>query len=237
MDNGMQERLDTVRARMAEACRRAGRSIGDVRLVAVSKTYPPEMVEEAARGGCDCFGESRVYEALPKIEVCPGHLEWHFIGHLQRNKVQLVVPAFALIHAVDSLQLLERIEAVADAAGKRAAICLEVNVSGEASKFGFAPGEVPAVLEAVNGMPHVELRGLMTMAPFNPDAQTARPVFRRLREYRDRWAVQSGFALEMLSMGMSNDFEVAIEEGATLVRVGTGIFGKRPPAAGRQICE
>jgi pyridoxal phosphate enzyme (YggS family) len=195
------------------------------------------MVEAAARGGCDCFGESRVYEALPKIEVCSGHLEWHFIGHLQRNKVQQVVPAFALIHAVDSLRLLERVEAVADAVGTCAAICLEVNVSGEASKFGLAPADVPAVLEAANAMTHVEVRGLMTIAPFSPDPETVRPVFRRLREWRERWASQSGFALETLSMGMTNDFEVAIEEGATLVRVGTGIFGRRPAADGRQSCE
>lgn len=235
-DYGIQERLDSVRARMAAACARAGRQPDGVRLVAISKTYPPELVEAAVRGGCDCFGESRVYEALPKMETCPGHLEWHFIGHLQRNKVQQVVPAFALIHAVDSLRLLERIETVAEAAGTRAAICLEVNVSGEASKFGLAPTDVPAVLEAANGMPHVEIKGLMTMAPFNPDAETARPVFRQLREWRDRWAEQSGFALAELSMGMSNDFEVAIEEGATLVRVGSSIFGKRPAADGRQAC-
>lgn len=235
-DYGIQERVDTVRARMAAACERAGRQPGDVRLVAVSKTYPPEMVEAAVRAGCDCFGENRVYEALPKIEACPGHLEWHFIGHLQRNKVQHVVPAFALIHAVDSLRLLERIETVADAAGTRAAVCLEVNVSGEASKFGLAPADVPAVLEAASAMAHVAVQGLMTMAPFNPDAETARPVFRRLREWRDRWAGESGFALSELSMGMSNDFEVAIEEGATRVRVGSSIFGKRPAADGRQAC-
>ncbi len=236
-DYGILGRLDALRERMAAACERAGREPDDVRLVAVSKTYPPEMVEAAVRGGCDCFGESRVYEALPKIEACPGNLEWHFIGHLQRNKVQQVVPAFALIHAVDSLRLLERIEAVAEVVGRRAAICLEVNVSGEASKFGLAPVEVPAVLEAINGMPHVDVRGVMTMAPFSPDAEAARPVFRRLRECRDRWAEQSGFALDTLSMGMSNDFEVAIEEGATLVRVGTGLFGKRPAENGRESCE
>ncbi len=236
-DYGIQERLASVRERMAAACDRAGRHPDEVRLVAVSKTYPPDMVEAAVRGGCDCFGESRVYEALPKIEVCPGHLEWHFVGHLQRNKVQQVVPAFALIHAVDSLRLLERVETVADAVGKRAAICLEVNVSGESSKFGLAPADVPTVLEAANAMPHVDVQGLMTMAPFSPEAESARPVFRRLRECRDRWAAQSGFALETLSMGMTNDFEVAIEEGATLVRVGTGIFGRRPAADGRQPCE
>jgi len=236
-DYGIQDRLETVRARMAAACERAGRQPDEVRLVAVSKTYPPEMVEAAVDAGCDCFGESRVYEALPKIEACPGHLEWHFIGHLQRNKVQQVVPAFALIHAVDSLRLLERVEAVADAVGKRVAILLEVNVAGEASKFGLAPANVPAVLEVANAMSHVAVQGLMTMAPLSADPEAARPVFRRLREWRDRWAAQSDYGLETLSMGMTNDFEVAIEEGATLVRIGTGLFGRRPAADGRQVCE
>jgi PLP dependent protein len=236
-DYGIQERLEAVRARMAAACGRAGRQPDAVRLVAVSKTYPPEMVEAAVHAGCDCFGESRVYEALPKIEACAGHLEWHFIGHLQRNKVPLVVPAFALIHAVDSLRLLERIETVAEASGQRVALLLEVNVSGEASKFGLAPAEVPSVLAAADGMPHVDVQGLMTMAPFTPDPETARPVFRRLREWRDRWTAPTGYGLETLSMGMTNDFEVAIEEGATLVRIGTGLFGRRPAPDGRQPCE
>lgn len=233
---GIADRLDGVRARMAAACERAGRRPDEVRLVAVSKTYPPEMVEAAAAAGCDCFGENRVYEALPKIEACPGHLEWHFIGHLQRNKVQHVVPAFALIHAVDSQRLLERIETVAEAVGARVAVCLEVNVSGESSKFGLVPDDVPAVLEAANGMMHVDVQGLMTMAPFTTDPASTRPVFRRLRECRERWAAQSGFALRTLSMGMSNDFEVAIEEGATLVRIGSGIFGKRPPQERGTVC-
>jgi pyridoxal phosphate enzyme (YggS family) len=237
MESGIQERIEAVRRRMREACRRAGRDEAGVRLVAVSKAYPPDLLCVAARHGCDCFGESRVAEALLKMEACPGNLEWHFIGHLQRNKVQQVVEAFSLLHAVDSVRLLERIEMCAAEAGRRVALCLEVNVSGEATKFGFAPAEVPAALEAVNAMPHVDLVGLMTMAPFHPDPEAARPHFRRLRELRDDWAERSGFALETLSMGMSVDFETAIEEGATLVRVGTLLFGARPPAAGRQECE
>lgn len=237
MGSDIQERIAAIRGRMREACRRAGRREEDVRLVAVSKTYPPESVYEAARCGCDCFGESRVVEALAKIEACPGNLEWHFVGHLQRNKVPPVVAAFSLLHAVDSIRLLERIEMCAAETARRVKICLEVNVSGEATKYGFAPEGVPAALEAVNGMLHVEVAGLMTMAPFHPDPAAARPHFRRLREFRDVWAKQSGFALETLSMGMSNDFEAAIEEGATLVRVGTIIFGERPAAAGRQECE
>lgn len=237
MVSGIQQRLDGVRHRIEEACARAGRDPDTVQLVAVSKTYPPEMVAEAASCGCTCFGESRVVEALAKIDACPGHLEWHFVGHLQRNKVPQVVSSFSLIHAVDSLRLMERIESCAAETGRCVAVCIEVNVSGESSKFGVAPEAVSGLLELVNAMPHVEVRGLMTMAPFNPDPEAARPYFRRLREYRDRWARQSGFALETLSMGMSNDFETAIEEGATLVRVGTDIFGKRPMAVRRPECE
>ena len=237
MESGIQERIEAVRGRIRDACRRAGRDEAGVRLVAVSKTYPPESVCEAACNGCDCFGESRVAEALLKMEACPGNLEWHFIGHLQRNKVPQVVAAFALLHAVDSVRLLERIETCAAEAGRRVAVCLEVNVSGEATKYGFAPAEVPAALEAVNAMPHVDVAGLMTMAPFHPDPEAARPHFRRLRELRDGWAERSGFALETLSMGMSNDFETAIEEGATLVRLGTILFGARSPDIGRQECE
>ncbi len=234
-EGGIEGRIEAVRGRLREACRRVGRDESTVRLVAVSKTHPAESVDAAARAGCDCFGESRVYEALPKMEACTGRLEWHFIGHLQRNKVQPVVEAFALIHAVDSWRLLERIESCAAVAGRRVAVCLEVNVSGEASKYGLAPAAVPDVLERANGLAHVDVQGLMTMAPFHPDPEMARPCFRRLREYRDGWAAQSGFALSTLSMGMSGDFEVAIEEGATLVRLGSIIFGARPPAAGGRL--
>ncbi|HAS82728.1 MAG TPA: YggS family pyridoxal phosphate-dependent enzyme [Verrucomicrobia bacterium] len=227
MDSGIRARVESVRERMQRACQRVGRAEESVGLVAVSKMYPAEFVAEAAAAGCDCFGESRVHEALPKIDACPGSLEWHFIGHLQRNKVPPVVSAFALIHAVDSLRLLQRIDACAELSGLRMPVCLEVNVSGESSKFGLAPDEVPAALDAANTLLHVDVQGLMTMAPFSPDPAAARPFFRRLRQLRDQWAVQSGFALETLSMGMSNDFEIAIEEGSTLVRVGTDVFGAR----------
>lgn len=233
IDESLQQRISNVRQRMAAACQRVGRPEDSVRLVAVSKAYPPDYVEAAVAAGCDCFGESRVQEAIAKIDACPGHLEWHFIGHLQRNKVPPVVGAFSLIHAVDSLRLLERIEQCAAAAGTTVRVCLEINTSGESSKFGFAPSEVPPVLDQLSGMRHVDVEGLMTMAPFVADPEQARPCFRALRDYRDRWSDASGFALPTLSMGMSNDFEVAIEEGATLVRIGSLLFGKRPPVDGR----
>jgi len=225
----MQERVDAVLARIAAACRRAGRARDAVRLVAVAKTYGPEAVAEAARCGLDSMGESRIQEARQKIPLCPSGLSWHMIGHLQRNKVREAVRLFDRFHAIDSLALLERLEAMADEAGRRVAACLEVNVSGESAKYGLAPEAVPAVLEAAAGLRRVEVTGLMTIPPFHPEPEAARPYFRRLRELRDTWAAGSGLALEDLSMGMSGDFEVAIEEGATWVRVGSALFGPRAP--------
>lgn len=223
----MQSRIDAILLRMASACARAGRAVEDVRLIAVSKTYPPDSVNEAAACGLSVFGESRVYEAEAKISLCPGHVEWEFIGHLQRNKVRQAVTLFRKIHAVDSLALLNKINSSAELLGSTVSVCLEINVSGEASKYGLAPEGVPDVLEAATNLLHVDVIGVMTIPPFSPDAEQARPYFRKLRELRDSWSAQSGFALSELSMGMSGDFEVAIEEGATCIRVGTAIFGSR----------
>ncbi len=236
MNGGMQERTAAVRARIRAACARAGRAEESVRLVAVSKTYPPGIIREAARCGCACFGESRVHEAAAKMDACPGGLDWHFVGHLQRNKVRSAIRLFSMFHAVDSIRLLDRIDESAAEAGRRPAVCLEVNVSGEVSKYGLAPAAVPEVLAHANGLKHVSVEGLMTMAPFSLDPEEARPCFRRLRELRDRWAVESGLTLETLSMGMSGDFETAIEEGATLIRVGTVLFGPRPAGEGDESC-
>jgi pyridoxal phosphate enzyme (YggS family) len=224
---GMQEQLDQIRERMADACTRASRAVDDVRLVAVSKTYPPERVGEAVACGLTVFGESRVYEAEAKIAACPGQVEWELIGHLQRNKVSRAVALFQMIHAVDSLPLLQKINGSAQEQGKTMRVCLEVNISGESSKYGLAPDAVMGVLEAANALLNVEVVGLMTIPPFTPDPEQARPCFRKLRVLRDEWSVASGFALQELSMGMSGDFEVAIEEGATCVRVGSSIFGSR----------
>ncbi len=224
---GMQEQVDAIRARMRAACERSGRSVDEVRLVAVSKTYPPESVCEATGCGLSVFGESRVHEAEAKIPQCPGGVQWELIGHLQRNKVRRAVPLFNMLHAVDSMSLLAKIESCAKECGKTMAVCLEVNVSGEGSKYGFAPEAIPSVLEAATSMMSVDVVGVMTIPPYTPDPEDARPVFSRLRELRDAWSADSGFPLSELSMGMSGDFEVAIEEGATCVRVGTAIFGAR----------
>jgi pyridoxal phosphate enzyme (YggS family) len=223
----MQKKIDDILMRMEQACLRAGRGVDEVRLIAVSKTYPPESVREAAACGLHIFGESRIYEAEAKIPVCPGNIEWELIGHLQRNKVKRAVRLFNTIHSVDSLALLDKINGASRDYGKTMRVCLEINVSGEGSKHGFAPEEVPQVLEEAGSLMNVDVVGLMTIPPFMADAEGVRPYFRQLRELRDELAELSGLGLEELSMGMSGDFEVAIEEGATCVRVGTAIFGKR----------
>lgn len=212
---------------MRAACARAGRPLEQVRLIAVSKTHGPETVAEAVACGLRVFGENKVQEARAKIPLCPGGLDWHLIGHLQSNKAFAAAELFDVIHSVDSVKLLDLLDRAGDELGKRIRLLLEVNVSGESSKFGLAPEAVPAVLEAANARPRLEVLGLMTMAPLAPEAEKARPHFRRLRTLRDQWSQQLGVPLPELSMGMSHDFEVAIEEGATWIRVGTSLFGER----------
>jgi PLP dependent protein len=224
----IEQRLARIEQRIAAACKRAGRSRDDVQLIAVSKTHPPEAVNEAARAGQFIFGENKVQEARAKIPECSGTLSWHLVGHLQRNKAAPAVELFDLIHSVDSLRLLEAIHRAADELGKTQRVLLEVNVSGEGTKFGLKPEEVPDVLRAAQNFPRVEIRGLMTMPPAYEDLEKVRPFFRQLRELRDGWEKVTGASLLQLSMGMSHDFEIAIEEGAHWVRVGTAIFGARP---------
>ncbi|MBC7287684.1 MAG: YggS family pyridoxal phosphate-dependent enzyme, partial [Armatimonadetes bacterium] len=204
-----------------------------VLLVAVTKTHPPETVLEAARAGLTDFGENYVQELLHKkdaVEAALGHqVRWHFIGHLQRNKAKYLVPFCYLIHSIDSVRVAEELENRARAIGRRQPVLVEVNISGETSKYGVAPGEVPRLVEHILGLEHVELQGLMTMAPYSPDPEASRPIYARLRELRDE-LVGLGVpheAVRHLSMGMSQDFEVAVEEGATIVRIGTAIFGER----------
>ncbi len=225
------ERVARVRARIAAACARAGRDPDAVRLVAVSKTHPPESVAAAAAAGLTIFGENKVQEAAAKIPLCPGHLEWHLVGHLQSNKVRHAVRLFQTIHSVDSADLLERLDRIAEEEGRRLRALFEVNVSGESSKFGLKPEQLTAVLSAAGACRRIEPVGLMTIPPASEDPERARGFFRALRELRDRARAESGFELPELSMGMSQDFEIAIEEGATYVRVGTDIFGPRPRPA------
>ncbi|MDP2989950.1 MAG: YggS family pyridoxal phosphate-dependent enzyme [Kiritimatiellota bacterium] len=227
MTPSFEDNFAEVRRRIQAACDRAGRCPEEVRVLAVSKTHGPECVQEAAACGLTFFGESRVQEAKQKIPLCPTALTWHLIGHLQTNKVKDAVNLFHLIQAVDSLKLLLAIETAAETAGRVMPVFLEVNVSGESSKFGLAPEAVPGILQAANGLRRVEIRGLLTMPPLAEDPEHARPFFRTLREHRDRWRQETGFELRELSMGMSHDFEVAVEEGATWIRLGSILFGKR----------
>ena len=219
--------LQRIQERMAAACARAGREPGSVTLLAVSKTQPPEAVSEAARLGLTLFGENKVQEGKAKIPLCPGKLRWHMIGHLQSNKCRDAVELFEMVQSVDSLSLAEELNKRAEQAAKTLPILLEVNIVGEASKFGYQPERLLAELAQLNALPRLEVHGLMTIPPWAPEAEKVRPVFRQLRELKQRCEEALGAPLPHLSMGMSGDFEVAIEEGATIVRIGTALFGER----------
>ncbi len=221
------DRLEKILSRMEVAATRSGREPGEVTLVAVSKKYSPEDVCALVEGGQRIFGESRVQEALSKIPLCPGRLEWHFIGHLQKNKIRKAIGSFALFHGVDSLDLARDIDRIAEEEGQRPKVLLEVNTSGESSKFGFSPEALEAGMEELLAFNRLEIRGLMTMAPAVPDPELARPFFALLRQTRDHLESRFGAGLPELSMGMSGDFAVAIEEGSTMVRIGTALFGDR----------
>ena len=224
------DRLAGIRERMAAAARSAGRDPASIRLVAVSKTFPIDAIREAYAAGHRDFGENRVQEALQKIASATDlEIRWHLLGHLQLNKARKAGLVFAAIHSVDSLELLKRIDAAAVEAGRTAELLLQVDLAGEATKSGAAPDEVPRLFDAAAACRAVRVTGLMTLPPLPDSPEDARPWFRQLRELRDRW-LTSGVPPEMLcelSMGMSGDFEVAIQEGSTMVRVGTAIFGSR----------
>jgi hypothetical protein len=196
-----------------------------VELVAVSKKQSAELIREAVDAGQLLFGENRVQEAMVKIPSLPGSLRWHLVGHLQSNKIRKALPLFELIHSVDSAELAGEIDRIAGDMGLFPRVLLEVNVSGEGSKHGFRPEQLERDLETLLALPRLQVEGFMTMAPLAPEAEAARPFFARLRELRDRMAARAGIPFGILSMGMSGDFEVAVEEGATLVRVGSAIFG------------
>ncbi len=221
------ERIRHIEKRMADACVRAGRDPQDVALVAVTKTQSPETINEALRAGLTDIGENRVQELLGKKDDLQPH-RMHMIGHLQRNKVKNLIGDVVMIHSVDSVALAAEIGRRSEAANCTTDILLEVNTSGEESKFGFAPDALQNAAQEIFRIPNVRLRGLMTVAAFVDDAETVRPAFRQLRQLRDELAAAYPDApLTELSMGMTNDFEVAIEEGATLVRIGSAIFGPR----------
>lgn len=239
MDNlpSFTDKLQSIRERIARACAKAGRDTGDVEIIGVTKTFGPDAVRDAWNSGIRIMGENRVQEAAAKIPECVSGPDWHLIGHLQKNKVRQALEIFSFIHSVDTLKILEQIIRVADETGARPGILLEVNVSGEASKFGLKPDAVPEVIERALSSGCVTLEGFMTMAPIAPDKELTRPVFAKLRECRDRWEEQFGASFPRLSMGMSGDFEVAVEEGATWVRIGTALFGDRPKWKPERGCE
>ncbi len=213
--------IKVIDQRIASAAARAGRDRSEITLISVSKAIEPEAVESALAARQTIFGESKVQEARAKIPLVSSRARWHLVGHLQTNKARDAVALFEVIHSVDSFKLADELNKWSERAGKTQAILLEVNVSGEASKFGLKPEDLESTLKAVNQLPRVDVRGLMTVAPYLKEAAEARPFFRRLRQLRDT------FGLRELSMGMSHDFEVAIEEGATMVRIGSAIFGER----------
>jgi len=224
------DRLTDVRARIARAARSAGRDPSSVTLIAVSKTFPVSAVREAWQAGQRDFGENRVQEALQKVNDTPDlAIRWHLLGHLQTNKARKAGPAFAMIQSVDSVELLQKLDAAAADAGHTPELLIQVDLAGESTKFGVNAAEVPRLFEAAASCRAGRVVGLMTLPPAPEIPEDARPWFRQLRELRDGW-LASGVPAPMLrelSMGMSDDFEVAVEEGATLVRVGTAIFGER----------
>ena len=221
------ESLDSLRKRIASACARAGREPSSVTLLAVSKTHPPDAIREAVGAGQLLFGENKIQEAKAKIPQCPSRARWHFIGHLQTNKVRDAVGLFEMIQGVDSLAIAREISKRAEQAARTVPILLEVNVAGEGSKFGYRPEQLLAELAELNALPKIEIHGLMAVPPFTPVPEKARPYFQKLRQLKIQAEAALGAPLPQLSMGMSGDFEVAIEEGATMVRIGTALFGER----------
>jgi hypothetical protein len=224
------ENLERVREEIAQAEAKAGRVVDNVDLVAITKTHPTEKVLEAIEAGQILFGESRVQEARVKIPELPSNLRWHFVGHLQKNKIRHALPLFELFHGVDSLSLAQDLDRIANEDAMHPRVLLEVNLAGEGSKFGFKPETVRTEMESLLALPRLSIEGLMTIPPLAEEAEASRKFFVQLRDLRDALEKEFDLKLPQLSMGMTNDFIVAIEEGATLVRVGTAIFGERSGA-------
>lgn len=224
----IQENLESVHKKIILACERAGRDPKSVTLIAVSKTKPIEMVQEAELCGQNVFGENKVQEIVDKYEICP-HLHWHMIGHLQRNKVKYIVDKVDLIHSVDSFRLAKQISDEALKAGVTVSVLIEVNVAKEETKFGVFVDEVEPLIREISKLPAIVVKGLMTIAPFVENPEENRIYFQQLRQLSVDIGQKNidNVVMDELSMGMTNDYEVAVEEGATMVRVGTGIFGER----------
>ena len=225
--SNIEANLNRVQNEIAQAAQVSGRNVTDIELVAVTKTHPAEIVREAVDAGQTLFGESKVQEARVKIPLLPSNLRWHFIGHLQKNKIRHALPFFEVIHSVDSVDLAQAIDRIAQEDGLHPRILLEVNVAGEGSKFGFKATTLRAELESLLMLPRLSIEGLMCIPPLAEEAETSRTYFVELRKLRDALEKEFQVKLPQLSMGMTNDYRVAVEEGATLVRVGTAIFGER----------
>lgn len=223
------EKLAFVKENINSSCQKAGRSNEEVTLIAVSKTKPVKMLQEAYDAGARVFGENKVQEILDKYEQLPSDIKWHMIGHLQRNKVKYIIDKVSMIHSVDSLRLAQTIENEAAKKDLCMPILVEVNVAEEESKFGLKVDEVIPFLEEISAYPHVQVQGLMTIAPFVDDPEENRAIFRKLKKLSVDIAAKNinNITMSVLSMGMTNDYQVAVEEGSTMVRVGTGIFGER----------
>ena len=229
MSEAIRDRLQRVRERIARAAERSGRTAEDITLIAVSKTFDPDTVQQAVDAGAQDLGENRIQEALGKVGQINGSVRWHLIGHLQSNKARQAIETFEVIHTIDSIQLAERLDRIAGESNRRPDVLIQVDLAHEPTKSGADENELPAIIETLDSARHLNFRGLMTLPPFFETPEQTWPFFRRLRELieslnRNR---ESGRQLTELSMGMSHDFEVAIEEGATMVRVGTAIFGSR----------
>jgi PLP dependent protein len=225
---GVAENLKPVREQITQAAVKAGRSEDEIELVAITKTHPAERIREAVEAGQTLFGESRVQEARAKIPELSSNLRWHFVGHLQKNKIRHALPLFELFHGVDSLALAREMNRIAAEEGGHPRVLLEVNVAEEGSKFGFKPETLRAEIEPVLDLPRLSLEGLMCIPPLADEAEASRKFFVQLRELRNSLEKEFDVKLPHLSMGMTQDFWIAVEEGATLVRVGTAIFGERP---------
>ena len=225
----IRENIEHVENTIDEACRQSGRNRSEVTLIAVSKTKPVEMLKEAYETGCRDFGENKVQELVDKYEVLPKDIRWHMIGHLQRNKVKYIVDKVYLIHSVDSLRLAEEISKEAAKKNVDVNILVEVNVAGEETKFGTGCEEAKQLVRDIAQLPHVHIQGLMTIAPYVQNPEENRPVFRQLKKLSVDIAAKNinNVTMSVLSMGMTGDYQVAVQEGATMVRVGTGIFGER----------
>lgn len=223
------ENLEQIRKNIDEACRMAGRDPKEVTLIAVSKTKPVSMLKEAYDAGARCFGENKVQEIMDKHPQLPEDIQWHMIGHLQRNKVKYIVDKVSMIHSVDSLRLAQTIEQEAAKHNVCVPVLLEVNVAQEESKFGLKMDEVLPLIDTIADFPHIKVQGLMTIAPYVENAEDNRDFFRQLKKLSVDIEAKNinNVSMSVLSMGMTGDYQVAVQEGATMVRVGTGIFGER----------